>query len=173
MIGWSPNWPIRLLVCSHLTWTFEPQYLHVWIGNPGCDVRPTLCLAHVGVSVFTLGPEIICSSLTPYRMVGFLAAFSFMCFTTHDEIVIVVVSITLFSPCCLFSWWLAVLYKGQSFSESYQGLFKKPQVVNMHSVDNVKWIILCVDFFEVDNHGGTSRLLLLLILLLYYFLLIW
>ena len=29
-----------------------------------------------------------------------------------------------------------MLYKDQSFSESYQGLFKKPQVVNMHGADN-------------------------------------
>lgn len=128
MIGWLSNWMILFLVFQSLTWTFEPQHFHVWIRNPRSDVRPTLRLAHVGVSV-SLGNEIIMHqySLLPnfYRMVGFLVAFSLMCFSTSDKIVVVVVSITWFMLCSLLLWWISVLYEGRSFFESYQSLYRR------------------------------------------------
>lgn len=79
-------------------------------------------------------------------MVGFLVAFSLMCFSTGDNIVIIVVSITWFTLCSLLLWWVSVLNEDRSFSELYQGLssrFKdsmkgffyrvwKPQGSNMH-----------------------------------------
>jgi len=91
-------------------------------------------------------------ALLMWGMVGFLVAFSLMCFSTDDKIVIVVVSITWFTLCFLLLWWISVLNEGRSFSVSQQGLLRrikgsikewimlrivrKPQGANMHSPDN-------------------------------------
>lgn len=90
-----------------------------------------------------------------YRMVGFLVAFSLMCFSTSDKIVIVVVSITWFTLCFLLLWWISVTVlnegRSSSFPESYQGLCSwlkdsikewyrcmggKSQGANIHGADN-------------------------------------
>ena len=79
-------------------------------------------------------------------MVGFLVAFSLMCFSTRDEIVTVVVSITWLTLFSLLLWWISVLYEGHGGSCLKFGPFKesikewitvrKPRA-NMHSSDNV------------------------------------
>ena len=93
-------------------------------------------------------------------MVGFLVAFSLMCFSTGDNIVIIVVSITWFTLCSLLLWWVSVLNEDRSFSELYQGLssrFKdlmkgffyrvwQPQGSNMHWHPRV-------NFFEDDKYS--------------------
>ena len=86
---------------------------------------------------------------THYRMISFLVAFSLMCFSTADKIVIVVVSITWFTLCSLLLWWISVLNEGRFFSESHHDVrsrfkdsikewftVRKRRGANMHSADN-------------------------------------
>ena len=96
---------------------------------------------------------------TRYRMVGFLVAFSLMCFSTDDKIVIVVVSVAWLILFPLLLWWISVLYEGRTFFESYKGpwlmfrrfmgsikeriMVRKPQGKKMQSADNDTELTSC------------------------------
>ena len=49
-------------------------------------------------------------------MLAFFVAFSFACFGSRDEVVIIVLSITWFALCVLLLWWISVLYEGPEAS---------------------------------------------------------
>ena len=72
------------------------------------------------------------------RMVGFLVAFSLMCYGTGDKIVIVLVSITWFVLIFLLLWCISMLHEGLSFSDLYQGLRRRLK----DSIKELEWFVL-------------------------------
>ena len=83
------------------------------------------------------------------RMVGFLVAFSLMCYGTGDKIVTVLMSITWLMLFLLLMWCISMLHEGLSFSDLYQGLcrrlkdsikefilVRKPKGTSMHSASS-------------------------------------
>jgi hypothetical protein len=146
-----------LPVSSSFTWAFGSHTslpVHVRTGNPSSNVWLTLRLAYVGVSTFiwTEKNHHVPVLITFHsRMFTFLMALSFMCFSSRDQVVIIVLSIAWFALCALLFWWITVLYEGRSLSylkpqwltfrhlkDSIKGwiMVRKPKGTNMHSANN-------------------------------------
>ena len=87
-------------------------------------------------------------------MVGFLVGFSLMCFSTSDNIVVVLVSITWFMLCFLLLWCISMLHEGRPFQvvESYRCLSRRLKDL----IKELEWFIQVLKPQGTSVHSGNG-----------------